>query len=47
MLDIFRKQVLISVLIYEKEQESQKRIFHNRAKNFIFMRGFDSINTFF
>ena len=28
-----------SVLMYGKEQEPRKRIFHNRVKNFIFLRG--------
>ena len=36
-----------SVLIYGKEQESRKKIFHNRAKKFIFLRGFDHRNKFF
>ena len=34
-----------SVLIYGKEQESRKKIFHNSAKQFIFLRGFDRRNT--
>ena len=34
-----------SVLIYGKEQESRKTIFHNRAKQFIFLRGFDCRNA--
>ena len=36
-----------SVLVYGKEQESRKKIFHNRAKKFIFLRVFDRRNTFF
>ena len=36
-----------SVLIYGKEQESRKKNIHHRAKNFTFLRRFDSRNTFF
>ena len=36
-----------SVLVYGKEQESRRKIFHNRAKKFIFLRSFDRRNTFF
>ena len=47
----FRKQDQIlselSVLIYGKEQESRKKIFHNRVKKFTFLRRFDCRKTFF
>ena len=37
-----------SVLIYGKEQESRKKeLFHNRAKNFTYLRRFDRRNTIF
>ena len=35
------------VLIYGKEQEPRKKIFHNGAKNSPFLRGFDRMNMFF
>ena len=35
-----------SVLIYVKKREPRKKMFRNRAKNFTFLRRFDSKNTF-
>ena len=34
-----------SVLVYGKEQQSRKNIFHNSAKKFNFLRRFDRRNT--
>ena len=36
-----------SVLIYGKDQESRKKIFHSRAKNFTSLRRSDRKNMFF
>ena len=37
---------ILNSLVYEKEQESREQIFHNHAKDFIFLRRLDLGNTF-
>ena len=49
MMDFFSKigsDTFRIDLIYRKEQESRKRICHNLAKEFIFLRRFDWRNSF-